>query len=337
MSAFEVHLDFSTVTVEALLLATPTWEVQLVLAVVHAVFWHVVLHYVLPSPIRRRVMSLQSLEQVAKYMAAFVKKFLYPDLIMPEDRDFVVDFVVEIYGVLLQHLFGGLLCVPAILGVGPPSLRAGLVCHGALCEVGYEIQDSLVRIKERVFGGEYGRKKNPNFTLMSMAMHHTAALCMVLPLNVYYQDNQYYQESVFLLQGAAAIAYLCQQYGFTRNAAIRGEMMQLKALVTCTFMTMMWSRGFRGLYVWYMLLCTFLADGRTTIFKVALVPMVLMSVFNVMLIRDAVQKFHKLVLQKPLPPKGVAPDTRQEHTRTTYGSTRAPVLLDRIRKFNKAS
>jgi hypothetical protein len=336
MLAFEVPLDLSTVTVERLLLASSSWEVQLVLAALHAIFWHVVLHYVLPYPIRRRVMSLGSLEQVVKYTAGFIKKFLYPDVKMPEDRDFVVDFVVEIYGVLLQHLCGGLLCVPAVLGVGPPSLRAALACHGALCEVGYEIQDSLVRIKERVFDGEHGRKKNPNSTLISLAMHHTAALCMVLPMNVYYRENQYYQESVFLLQGAAAIAYLCQQYGFTLNAAIRSEMMQLKASVTFTFITMLWSRGFRGLYVWYTLLCTFLADGRITVFRVALVPMVLMSVFNLLLIRDAVQKFQKLVLQKPLPP-AVDQVMRPEKVRTTCVAKLASVLLDRKRTLNKAA
>ena len=44
-----------------------------------------------------------------------------------------------------------------------------------------------------------------------LAMHHTAAQCCVVPLNLYYPDNVYYHEFVMWLQLAAAVALGLQQ------------------------------------------------------------------------------------------------------------------------------
>merc|ERR1739848_645192 len=53
--------------------------------------------------------------------------------------------------------------------------------HGALCEIGTEVQDVLLRIYELSFGGEKGRKKTPISLWIATIAHHSVACCLVLP------------------------------------------------------------------------------------------------------------------------------------------------------------
>ena len=46
---------------------------------------------------------------------------------------------------LAQHFVGGLLCAPFALWAGAPPSAAALARLGALCETGWELQDTLVR------------------------------------------------------------------------------------------------------------------------------------------------------------------------------------------------
>jgi len=59
--------------------------------------------------------------------------------------------------VLGQHAFGGLLCLPSVLGFEGPVIWA-MACHGALCEAGWEFQDLIKRAYDKTLGNE--SKKN---------------------------------------------------------------------------------------------------------------------------------------------------------------------------------
>jgi len=214
------------------------------------------------------------------------------------DRDALFDFTVLAQAILSQHLLGGLLCLPSVLGcqwVSPPVASA-LACHGALCEVGWEIQDFLVRLKEIVFDGEAGRKKNPASWMAVLVFHHTMAQCLVLPLNIYYHDNVYYHEAVFLLQAASVVAAVCQSYGFTLDVSQPAERVQMQVAVTVGFLLMLWSRLLRYGYIWYVLIASFRADGNDFVLKMAIVPFILGSIFNMLLLADFYRKFTKFVL-----------------------------------------
>ncbi len=65
----------------------------------------------------------------------------------------------EMCGILLQHQIGALLVVPAMVGALQPELASALALHGALCEVGMELQDAVVRIYDVLFFGEEGKMR----------------------------------------------------------------------------------------------------------------------------------------------------------------------------------
>merc|ERR1712196_613017 len=117
-------------------------------------------------------------------------------------------------GILLQHIIGGLLCLPVLVGWGSPALGYTLGRWGALCEAGWELQDGLVRIVQVNCGGEKGKELNPVPLRILMTVHHVMGLSLVVPMNIYFSENYWYIYLVCLLQLAAAVAMLGQNYGF---------------------------------------------------------------------------------------------------------------------------
>merc|ERR1712117_621379 len=165
--------------------------------------------------------------------------------------------------------------------------------HGGLCEVGWEISDTFQRIYQIFCGGTEGRAKNPLSLLVMFLMHHSCAQAMVLPLNMYYPDNVYYHEGVFLLQFAAFAAFSIQQYGYTLDVTTPNGLKQMKIATGTCLGVMTWARVLRYGYVWWKLISTFRNDGNTFVLRLALPPFVLMSLFNIALMCDCTQKFFK--------------------------------------------
>jgi len=279
-------------------MAAPRLEVQLALVAIQAVFWYVALSHLLPPYFARAINSMKSRERFLDNSAKSYKKLFTLDF--NGDREQLFEFTVLFQCIATQHMVAGLLCLPSVLGcswVSPPVASA-LACHGALCEVGWEIQDFLVRLKEIAFDGESGRKKNPASFMAVLIMHHTVAQCLVLPLNLYYRDNVYYHEAVLLLQAATVVAMLCQSYGFTLDVSLPAERRQMTVSVTLAFCVALWARGLRYAYIWYVLLTAFLADGNIFVLKMALVPVVMFSLFNIVVVADFYRKFAKFALAR---------------------------------------
>jgi len=287
-----------SMTLEDLMMAAPRIEVQLTLAGIQAVIWHIVIFRLLPPHISGFINSMRSKERFLKNSAMAFKKMFMLDL--SHDQDALFDFTVLFQAILSQHLIGGLLCLPSVLGCqwASPSVASALACHGALCEVGWEIQDFVVRLKEIIFDGEAGRKKNPASWMAVLVFHHTIAQCLVLPLNIYYRDNVYYHEAVFLLQAASVVAMVCQSYGFTLDVSQPAERVQMQVVVTVGFVLVLWARLLRYGYIWYVLIASFRADGNDFVLKMAITPFVLGSLFNLLLVSDFYRKFKKFVLAR---------------------------------------
>lgn len=82
-------------------------------------------------------------------------------------------------GVILQHLLGGMLCLPSIFNVGDPQVAASLACLGILSEMGWEIQDIITWIYKR-FGLPQGK-----------AMVPTAVSCLITGECILRSHTQY--------------------------------------------------------------------------------------------------------------------------------------------------
>mmetsp|Transcript_58241 Transcript_58241/g.147700 ORF Transcript_58241/g.147700 Transcript_58241/m.147700 type:complete len:339 (+) Transcript_58241:53-1069(+) len=287
---------FASVTIQDLLLAAPRLEVQLALAGIQAVIWYVLIYRILPPYISSFIRSMRTRERFLDNCARAYKKMLMLDF--QGDRELLFEFAVIFQGIMLQHLVGGLLCLPAVLGCSwvPRSVASALACHGALCEVGWEIQDTLVRLKERVCDGESGRKKNPASFMAALLLHHAFSQCLVLPLNMYYRDNSYYHEAVLLLQAASMAAMVCQSYGFTLDVSKPAEMRQMQVAVSAAFLVVVWSRLLRYAYIWYVLIVNFLADENVFVLRLAMPPLIMGSLFNILVLADFFKKFAKFVL-----------------------------------------
>merc|ERR1712151_1053021 len=152
---------------------------------------------------------------------------------------------------------------------------------GALCEVGWEISDSLQRLHQITCGGEEGKAKNPASLLVLFAMHHSCAQCLVMPMNIFYPDNAYYHEGIFLLQGAAAAAGLLQQYGYTVDITTQKGLTQMRIQTSIVLGTMIWGRVLRYGYLWWKLFSNVREDGNSFVLKLAAPPVVLLSLFNI--------------------------------------------------------
>ena len=80
-------------------------------------------------------------------------KELYKQLGMDlSSKQFVEQFISMwpwTVGVILQHLVGGMLCLPSIFNIGDPQVAASLACLGILSEMGWEIQDLITWIYKR--------------------------------------------------------------------------------------------------------------------------------------------------------------------------------------------
>lgn len=141
-----------------------------------------------------------------------------------------------------QHFLGGVLCVPAIFGCCVSRDTAlCLVRHGALVELGWEVQDTALRLWSRVTTEE-GAKINPRAIFMFMFMHHAMQWALVIPMNLHYSHLSGYHELVFMLEGAAGFAGAAMFYGYTCDTSDRD---QLRRMILCNglnFLVMVYTR-----------------------------------------------------------------------------------------------
>eukprot|EP00929_Paragymnodinium_shiwhaense_P016880 TRINITY_DN12556_c0_g2_i1.p1 TRINITY_DN12556_c0_g2~~TRINITY_DN12556_c0_g2_i1.p1 ORF type:complete len:314 (+),score=53.14 TRINITY_DN12556_c0_g2_i1:201-1142(+) len=283
-----------------LLLAAPHLEVQVSLALIHAIFWAVFIRVMSKMFLVDFLNGLKNRQHFLKNGRATVKKNFMLDLGDVEENQ--VEFLAELMAIVLQHGVGGLLCIPSVCGLAgylPDGVAFALARHGGLCEVGWEVQDSITRVLEVAFGGKRGREKNPPSFLLAFALHHTCAMCLVLPLNIYHPDNTYYHEGIMLLQLAAFLAVVSLYYGWSLDVTSIQDLRRMRLSVCVMCAVLLWSRLVRYSYVWYVLLSTFSAEGNQFLLQLATPSIICMSLFNVAVIQDAVSKCWKFMRMSP--------------------------------------
>ena len=118
------------------------------------------------------------ISQWTKLNRSTFKKAFFVDFKTDEEA---FDFACLFLGIIAQHATGGALCAPALFGVGNAAVAVTLANHGALCEVGWELQDVATRAYQVLFGGASGKAKNPLPLLIIIAIHHSMGLAMAIP------------------------------------------------------------------------------------------------------------------------------------------------------------
>jgi hypothetical protein len=223
-----------------LLAAAPTLPAQLALAALNSLIWYSAI--ALLTPLLKREFRDKPWQQqwVRMHKTTAERSFC---ITLGSDETYY-HLACSMLGVAAQHLVGGALCF--LSAYGPPSeLAFSLARHGALCEMGWELQDLLVRGWQCAFGGAEGRARNPAGLLLILGLHHCMGCSLVLPMNLYYPRNSYVHEAICLLQGAAAVALLMQNYGYTLDTSTRAGLFRMKLSVSFVWLAVLWSRVLR--------------------------------------------------------------------------------------------
>jgi len=313
---------------DELLRAAPRFDVQITLALIQAVFWFTFIKLFTAYVVKPYLEKHPKRDQFAKLSQATFKNGYGIDFTLEKAFEFGCLF----FSILAQHGVGGLLCMPSALGLSLPAgwpTVATLAAYGALCEVGWEIQDGIERIYQLAFLPD-GAELNPPALRVIILLHHAMGLGMVLPMNVYYPTNAYYHELVFLLQFAALVAMGAQQMGYLLDVKSASGLRTMKVYVTLTWVTLLWSRVLRYNYVCYSLLCEFYSSGNMALFWGGLSVTVAMSLINLLFFMDATGKLTKFL------PMSYTQETEveMELTAVTASLTGAPraIFLSKAQK-----
>ena len=160
-------------SVEDILMAAPKLEVQITLALMYSLMCYITIHYIIVPTVYRIVHNMKCKKQFLHQTRQSRKTALGYD--PGDDEDAQVDIAADAQSYVVLHCIGGLLCLPSLLGLSavfPTGVPAAMARHGGLCELGFEIEDTLVILAEITFGGENGRKKNPFRKIRFLLMHH---------------------------------------------------------------------------------------------------------------------------------------------------------------------
>ena len=281
-------------SVSDLLMAKPTVDVQIALAIIHTFIWFYLINKIFVPIIFWIYHNMKSKQRFLYFNRRLFKKAIGWDIGGDENEQKLA--IARIDAAMVQHLVGAILCFPSGFGFGhflPAGVATAMACQANLCELGWEIEDTLMRFYEIIFGGERGRKLNPPSLMLTLMAHHTAAFFVAIPMNMYYPDLSIFHEGVCIVQFGIAINFLCQKYGFTLDVANKSDLFKMKILNMIVFVTVIWSRLIRYAWIWTITLFTAYQDENYFLLKCMAAPTIFLSLFNVIVVKDATQKFLK--------------------------------------------
>jgi len=277
-------------SIRDVIMCAPRMDVQIAIICVQALFWY----SFIPWFGRRVIMPFVDTRQWRERWISRSQISLKTNFLIDLNRDAAYDFACCFMGIMVQHLIGAALCIPAILpGLGMArDLAVALACHGALCEVGWELQDTITRAYDVIFVPGW-RAKSPPALLAVMGAHHVMGICLAMPMNLHHRDLPMYHEAILSLQGAAFVAFSAKAYGNTLDVSHSSELAQMRACTLVDAAVMIWTRGLRFAWLAVHILSEFRTQGQATMFYGGCAAAALMGMFNLLVIVDSVSKFAK--------------------------------------------
>jgi hypothetical protein len=284
-------------TFSDLVTCAPTLETQITLTVLQATFWAVAIP-VIARKAGKWIKTKSWCDRWTALQKDTQKKVLFVEFDNDEDA---LDLATLIVGILAQQLVGGMLAAVAVFLPVSSAVATTFAGHGALCEVGWELQDVVTPTCQIAFGGAKGKAKNPTSLLVILGIHHSMGLGMGIPaIMSRFADLPEFHEMIFLLQFAAAAALLTQNYGFTLNVRVARELMCMKMQVAFTFAMMFYSRVFRFAILGYRMMSVFWASGSMSFVYGGGAVFGLMGLLNILFALDAYGKFAKFIKMQPV-------------------------------------
>lgn len=208
------------------------------------------------------------------------------------------DFYAFLITICSQHFLSALPMAPVLFYGWEDSsdtLRS-LFLIGTLSDLGFDIYDCFAS-SIRTF------TKHPNplpidFWIIVVALHHTTALSLVLPMNLHYVHRFEYQQTAFSLLMAASLCYGLGCYKFALDIGKKKQFLLYKFLVLLQLAIILYTR----VYLWFpaaISLRTHLREQNDTFFFYGASVMIgVFSLFNLILVADGFKAAIKCIPKK---------------------------------------
>jgi len=206
--------------------------------------------------------------------------------------------------VMLQHTVGAMLCVPSLLGYGDVKWASSLACMGVLSEVGWEIE-SVFEFGYIRFFTKNGDKKVPTPFIIVLAVHHTLASCLGLPMVLHYRELRALHWLCFDLQfGATMIAFI--EYSKTLDLSKASDLRKFKLVNLLMLILNMWTRFLHFGYIVIQIILVWYRDEAWMFLKTSALPIIVFTLFNAFVsVIPTYQRFmkflHKSIEHESLP------------------------------------
>ena len=283
-----------------MLMAAPKLDVQITLAILHTILWYFLINHMFIPITIWVINNLENKKRFIYFNRLTFKKIIGWDLGDNEEEQILA--ISRIDAAFLQHLVSGLLTMPYAFGIGssllPIEVASAMARHACLCEFGWETEDFILRMYERILCGERGRKLNPKNLMLTLTAHHSLIWCMAIPMNIYYPYHVYFHEGVCIVELGAFVVSLLQQYGYTLNVETQKGLTKMKMSIAIAFITILWTRVLRYAWICKMTYSTFVEDENWIILRCCIVPTILLSGINVGVCKDGLEKLIKFMTMK---------------------------------------
>ena len=247
------------------------------------------------------------------------------------------DFYAFLTTLCFQHGISALPMIPVVVyGWNDASIHWKIAfVIGTLSDVGFDIYDSI-KSSLRTFVPNHSSPLPVDFWVVIVALHHTLALSLVLPMNTRYIQLEAYHQTVTSLLLAASLCYTAGCYKFTLDVKSSVGFLQYKLIVVFQLLVILYTR----LYLWfpaaYSLIKHFKSQNDMLFFGVSCVIGFIFSVFNLLLVVDALGAAVKwLPRTKPIKTEEEEYELARDSTIGTGPSTAFAVVqrIMRRRKF----
>jgi len=160
------------------------------------------------------------------------------------------EIVIAFLRCFAQHIFGGILIALGYFMNSPQTFITGV-----LSEFAFEVLDTINVVRER-----YITKKGMNFEaplgmIVSLLMHHSGAFTVMLPICMFYADNEHVQRTAYGLLSYAVISCVLNGISSSRDIYDLKERGQFVVAYFLNFVGMIYFRWFVVLTGVYGFIC----------------------------------------------------------------------------------
>jgi len=200
--------------------------------------------------------------------------------------------------IIFQHIIGGSLCLPSVLGLLDDSTSSSLACLGIMSEIGWEIQDIITMVYKRYFL-PHGEILVPKALFTINLLHHSLATVLGVPLILRYRNLKVMHWICLDLQAAGALGLGVSEYTKLLDVTIPSQLLQFQVLTFLTLVLLIWTRIFHWFYLMGNFMILWYDEKAWTFLIVGTIICGLFTIFSVFVIIVPIyNKFKKFLKKK---------------------------------------